>query len=193
MNIEQQHAWEGETFKGIHLADADLSGRNFEDCSFVGCEFIGCNFRNATFSECSFENCNLSNISLTQAKFGEVILIECKLVGLNFSSCKKLLFSIKLESCILQMCNFSGLKMNDLCFTKSEFKDCDFFEANLSSADLSYCNLKGTLFESCDLSEADFRYATAYSIDPNQNKLNKAKFSMPEVLTFLEPLGIEIE
>ncbi len=82
--------------------------------------------------------------------------------------------------------------MNDLCFAKSEFQDCDFFEAKLSSTDFSFCKLKGSLFENCDLTKADFRNATAYSIDPNQNKLIKAKFSMPEVLTFLEPLGIEI-
>jgi len=193
MDLAKQKEWVNETFKGLKLSEVDLMGRTFDDCEFSDCEFFDCSFRNAAFSECVFNNCNLSNISLTQTKIGEVLFVECKLVGLNFSGCNKLLFSIKLDKCIVQMCNFSGLKMNDFSFAGSEFKDCDFYEVNLSSADFTKCNLEGSLFELCDLSEADFRMATNYTISPNQNKLKKAKFSMPEVLSFLAPLEIEIE
>ena len=91
------------------------------------------------------------------------------------------------------MCNFSSLKMTELSFNDSEIKDCDFYETNLSGTDFSSCDLNGTLFEKCDLTECDFRQARNYAISPTQNKLKKAKFSMPEVLSFLTPLEIEIE
>ena len=78
-------------------------------------------------------------------------------------------------------------------FSGTKFKDCDFYEAILNGADFSACDLKGTLFENCDLSEADFRKATNYLISPDQNKIRKARFCMPEVLSFLAPLDIEIE
>lgn len=193
MNIEQKHAWENEAFKDLKLTEVDLTGKTFEECEFTGCFFLGGSFRDVTFNECVFRDCNLSNIPLMQANMGEVLFEECKLVGLDFSSCKKLLFSIKPDHCILQMCNFSNLKMNDLSFKGSQFMDCDFYETNLSDTDFSNCNLKGSLFEQCDLSGADFRQATNYTISPDQNKLKKAKFSMPEVLSFLAPLEIEIE
>jgi len=83
--------------------------------------------------------------------------------------------------------------MIELSFKSSELQDCDFYEAILAGADFSDCNLKGSLFENCDLREADFRRAMNYAIDPTQNKLKKARFSMPEVLSFLAPLEIEIE
>ena len=78
-------------------------------------------------------------------------------------------------------------------FKGSILKDCNFFETNLAGADFNACNLEGSLFEQCDLSEADFRNAEKYSINPDQNKLKGAKFSLPEVLSFLAPLDIIIE
>lgn len=193
MIFEKQQTWEDESIKGIQLSEVDFYGKAFEECEFIDSEFVGGNFRNAAFNECVFKNCNLSNLALTQSKFGEVLFSECKLVGLDFSSCKKLLFSIKLEKCIAQMCNFTGLNMSDFSFSGSEIIDCDFYETKLTSADFSHCKLKGTLFENCDLSEADFSKATEYAIDPSLNQIKKAKFSMPEVLSFLKPLDIQIE
>ena len=91
------------------------------------------------------------------------------------------------------MCNFSNLKMNDMSFDGSNIIDCDFYGAYLNKASFHGCELKGTLFENCDLRQADFRNATAYTIDPLQNKVKKARFSMPEVLSFLAPYDLEID
>jgi len=193
MDVIKKNEFENVTFKDLQLSEADLASKTFDDCVFMDCEFIDCSFRSVIINNCEFRNCNLSNLALTNSKMGEVLFTECKLVGLNFSSCKKLLFSIKLDRCISHMCNFSGLKMIELSFRSSEFQDCDFYEAILTGTDFSYCNLKGSLFENCDLSEADFRIATNYAIDPTQNKLKRARFSMPEVLSFLAPLELEIE
>ena len=105
---------------------------------------------------------------------------------------KKLLFSIELDHCQLLLCNFSNMNLQHMSFGDCELKECDFYMANLEGADFSNCNLEGAIFEGCDLNSADFRYATNYQIDPAKNKVRKAKFSMPEVLSFLAPLGIEI-
>jgi len=193
MKILKQPEWTNESFKDLQLEDVDFGGMTFDECEFIDCAFIKCNFRNASFGNCTFNNCNLSNLPLTQTKVGEVIFCKCKLVGLDFSVCKKLLFSIKLDTCILQMCNFSRMKMDEFSFTGSEFKDCDFYEADLSGSDFSRCDLKGSLFENCDLKEADFRHATNYLIDPAKNKVRKGKYSMPEVLSFLAPLELDID
>lgn len=193
MEILNKKDWDSHTFKKIQLADADLSNMSFEDCVFKDCEFTDCNLRNVSFNNCSFESCNISNSNLHQSKMGEVLFTGCKLVGIDFSTCKKLLFSMKIEACNLLMCNFSGLKLDGMSFGSSVFKDCDFYEASLSGTDFSKCDLQGTLFDNCNMVKADFRHATGYAIDPNKNKVKKAKFSMPEVLSFLAPLELEIE
>ena len=193
MEILSKKDWDSHTFQKIQLAGADLSSMNFEDCDFKDCEFMDCNLRNVSFDNCSFHNCNISNSNLHRSKMGEVLFTDCKLVGMDFSICKKLLFSMKLENCNLLMCNFSGLKLDEMSFSASVLKDSDFYEASLSGSDFSRCDLLGTLFENCDLEKADFRLATNYAIDPTKNKVKKAKFSMPEVLSFLAPLELDIE
>jgi uncharacterized protein YjbI with pentapeptide repeats len=84
------------------------------------------------------------------------------------------------------------MNLQEISFGASELKECDFFQANLAGADFSNCNLAGAIFENCDLKSADFRQALNYQIDPAQNQVAKARFSMPEVLSLLAPLGIEI-
>ena len=91
------------------------------------------------------------------------------------------------------LCNFSNLKLQGMSFAGSTIVDCDFFGADLMKGDFSNCELKGSLFENCDLRQADFRGATTYAIDPLKNKVKKARFSMPEVLSFLAPYELVID
>ncbi len=51
----------------------------------------------------------------------------------------------------------------------------------------------GARFSTTNLSKADFRGATNYSIRPDNNKLKKAKFSLPEATLLLYGLDIELE
>ena len=44
-----------------------------------------------------------------------------------------------------------------------------------------------------NLEKADFRTAAHYSINPENNKIKKAKFAMPWVLGLLDKYNIEIE
>lgn len=185
--------WENETFNGIQLIESDLSNMRFEDCDFVDCQLIDCNLRNASFNNCSFTRSNLSNSPADLCLWGEVLFSECKLIGIDFSNSKKLLFSIRFDDCQLTMCNFSKLKLTETIFKGSQVKECDFFEADLQSADFAGCDLEGSVFESSDLREADFANASNYKIDPTKNKLRHARFSMPEVLSLLEFLELEID
>jgi len=43
------------------------------------------------------------------------------------------------------------------------------------------------------LQGADFRHAVSYHIDASKNKIKNARFSIPEVLSFLAPLQIIVE
>ena len=54
------------------------------------------------------------------------------------------------------------------------------------------CDLTRAKFEFSILEKADFRTANHYSIDPERNKIKKAKFSAQGLIGLLEKYGIEV-
>ena len=62
-------------------------------------------------------------------------------------------------------------------FDKCSLKETDFSEVNLSASVFSDCDLTGARFLNTTLEKVNFRTANNYSIDPEFNKLKKAKFS----------------
>lgn len=105
---------------------------------------------------------------------------------------KKLFSPPKFENCLLHYCNFSELNMKKTSFSGSKLKECHFTNTNLISADFGEVDLSGTVFHNCDLSMADFASAVRYDIDPQTNKIKKAKFSLHEAVGLLKGFGITI-
>ena len=68
--------------------------------------------------------------------------------------------------------------------------DVDFREADLSQADFAGTDLSDSLFLATDLTEADLSRACNYRIDPSQNAVKKAKFSLSEAMSLLYSLDI---
>jgi uncharacterized protein YjbI with pentapeptide repeats len=76
-------------------------------------------------------------------------------------------------------------------------------ECRMHETDFTECDLTGATFEACDLlnatfvntilEKADLRRSVHYSIDPEKNKIKKAKFSMPDVSGLLDKYDIHIE
>jgi len=64
---------------------------------------------------------------------------------------------------------------------------------NLRSANFSGADLDGTLFNGTNLELANLRSAINYSINPELNRIRKAKFSMPEAVKLLDFFEIEID
>lgn len=91
------------------------------------------------------------------------------------------------------MCDFSELQLPDTNFNECQINDCDFVKSELAGSDFNGSDLQGSIFQQTDLSGCNFLEAKNYAMDPWGNKLTKAKFSLPDVLTFLKPLGIIVE
>ena len=77
---------------------------------------------------------------------------------------------------------FIGSKLKENYFTNTCLIGADFYDVDLS----------GTIFHNCDLSKADFSSATQYAIDPQTNKIKKARFSLPEAVGLLRTFDITI-
>ena len=89
------------------------------------------------------------------------------------------------------MCNFSLFL--EVPFINSLIKDSGFEECNLEKALFDNCDLELTAFINNNLKKANFETSKNYLIDPKQNDLSKAQFSLPEALSFLSLLPIEIK
>ena len=84
----------------------------------------------------------------------------------------------------------------EFAMADSEMLPCLLYtseECDLTEADFRDCNLAETVFTGANLTRADFRGAKDYVISPQDNRVRRAKFSFPEVMSLLRCLEIEIE
>jgi uncharacterized protein YjbI with pentapeptide repeats len=130
---------------------------------------------------------------LTKTVFQNCKLEDCKLTGLHFEHCNPMLFSVAFERCDLTLSSFYKLKMPKTSFDNCRLKDADFAEADLSIASFANCDLEGAIFENTSLEKTDFRSAVNYVIDPEQNKIKKAKFSASGLAGLLVKYQLDID
>ncbi|HEX6181043.1 MAG TPA: pentapeptide repeat-containing protein, partial [Chitinophagaceae bacterium] len=64
---------------------------------------------------------------------------------------------------------------------------------DLTSAIFDNCDLSKTTFDNTILEKTDFRTSHNYSIDPDINKIRKARFSYPGVLGLLGKYDIDVD
>ena len=72
-------------------------------------------------------------------------------------------------------------------------QEVDLVDCDLTNATFLNCDLAGTVFENTILENADLRTSFNYSIDPDQNRIKKAKFSLAGIPGLLNKYDIEIE
>ena len=85
------------------------------------------------------------------------------------------------------------MKLKKTRFKNSNISEFDFTEADLTNALFDNCDLEGAKFERTILEKADLSTSRNYSIDPEINKIKKAKFSIHGIAGLLNKYDIEIE
>ena len=88
---------------------------------------------------------------------------------------------------------FLRLKLSEIVIVKSVLHDVDFREAELTLAIVTGSDFAQRSLAGQHLTGVDFRGACNYQIDPLQNKITSAKFTLPEALSLLYALYIEID
>jgi len=185
--------FEDENFKQVDFSKSSLVEYTFTGCLFEGCTFMESDWKKASFLSCVFNGCDIGLVSLEDARFQDVRFVDCKVTGMEFFKCDhSLLFSMELNSCFLQYCNFSDLNMNKTNFKKSKIQKCFFTNTSLMESDFGDCDLLETVFHSCNLRKANFGGAKNYNINPLVNDVKKAKFSFPEAVSLLKGLDVKI-
>jgi len=130
----------------------------------------------------------VQNTTLNDAKF-----FNCKMLGINFEHCNEYLFGVGFENCVLNFCSFYKRGLKKTLFRDCTVREVDFIETNLSGSVFERCDLTDSKFENTNLEKADFRTAVGYVIDPEINKIKKARFSYAGVAGLLMKYDIMID
>jgi len=170
-----------------------LSKGTYDNCIFRNCDFSAVDFGGFHFIECRFESCNLSGAKLDGTSIRDTAFRDCKMMGLHFDRCHEFLFDPVFEKCNLDLSSFYRRKMGGKSFTGCSLREVDFTEADLSGAAFENADLSGAVFDQSILEKADFRRAQGYSIDPERNKVRKAKFAADGLAGLLGKYDLSIE
>jgi len=184
--------YESVTFTADKPDFVHLDEIEFYECEFNGISFFKGQITNCRFENCKFTNCDLSLANINCSQFIEVEFNNCKLAGLDWRTAMKP-FTIKFNESKLNDSIFFGLDLRGAEFINSEVRHCDFERCNMAKVSFLQSDLLNSKFSSTNLTQADFTLATNYSVDPETNKIKKAKFNQPEVLALLDGFDIIIE
>ena len=181
-----------QAFDAVDARGFNLQRRVFEGCKFTKCVFAEADFSKARFIDCEFQDCDLSNMQLRGGSLRDVTFTNSKLVGISWAQATSVVH-LNFEKCTLSYGVFSGLDLRKSTFRECIAKETDFADSNLSEANFRGTDLIGARFANTNLIKADLRSAINYSIRPLENKISKARFSLPEATFLLHGLGIVLE
>lgn len=185
----------GHVFTRIEKVDYSVEGvpiGEFENVLFSGCNFGRTDLSGVVFWECVFEDCDLSLTTVTDASFHDVRFVGCKMLGFRFDMCNKLGLELAFERCNLNHSVFSGLKLPNTVFTDCTLCEVDFESCDLTRASFSGSDMTRSVFVQSNLKKADFRTAHGFSIDPESNTIQGAKFSMAGLAGLLDKYKLDI-
>jgi len=189
--------YEEQEIKDQQYEDQSFENFEFVECNFTKCQFLNIKLTNCKFKNCKFNNCVIGNVKFLYSEAKNLEFVNSVLIGIIWNDLKnkgiETAIFRSMKSCTIKYNYFTNLKLVKYDFSGSQFDESYFEECKLTDAKFNGVNLHGTKFIKCDLSGADFRDALEYEIDIADNKLKKAKFSFPEVVSLLSSLNIIID
>lgn len=183
---------ESRIYEKVNFRKAPLERGDYEQCRFLNCDFSEAGLSLINFVDCEFINCDLSLARFGDTALRDVIFKGCKMLGLHFENCADFGLSFTFENCILDHSSFYRRKINSTIFKECQLRETDFTECDLSGAVFENCDLEKTIFSKSNLEKADFRTSCNFSIDPELNKIKKAKFSRDGLAGLLTKYDIKI-
>ena len=194
--FDKEREYFDKQFEGLELSNKTIASKVFENCSFIRCNFSETDFKYSKFCDCVFEHCNLSFIKIKGCLFSFIKFQGSKLIGVNWAeaawSTIKIPCSLRFMECNLNGSTFFGVNLREAEFLKCRVHDVDFRESELIRANLQHSDFYNSLFVNSNLTEADFLYAAHYRINIKNNKITRAKFMLPEAVSLLSGLDIEL-
>jgi len=194
--INSQTQYDDEQFIEVNLERTRVVSSEFHDCIFTDCAFVESILEDCVFINCTFRRCDLSLIQVPGGRFAGTRFEECKMIGINWTqadwSGTRLSSPISFSKSILNHSTFIGLNLSKMQMKGCTAVNVDFREANLTLADFANSDLSDSLFTSTNLTKADFRGTRNYRINPAENTITRARFSLPEAMSLLYSMDIDL-
>ena len=194
LEIRPQTQYTGQVFKEMRLEQSRLASSEFYDCTFVRCSFVEAILHHCRFVHSTFQHCDLSLFQVPNSAFSDTKMEQSKIIGVDWTladwSSTRLGDPVSFFKCDISHSTFIGLSLKGIHIRDCIASDVDFREADLSQADFAGTDLTESLFSKTNLTEADLSRARNYHIDPGQNILKQARFSLPEAMSLLYSLDI---
>ena len=184
--------FEQQLYAKEDYTETPLPKGEYENCSFRNCTFTSSDISGIRFTDCTFSGCDLSNVKVDKCSFHETVFKECKMLGFRFDSCDQIGLTVRFEYCQLDHTSFYQVKLNHTVFQHCSLREVDFTESDLRNTLLDSCDLLNATFDHTNLERANLSSAMNYSIHPENNRLQGAKFSLPSVVGLLDAYHIEI-
>lgn len=121
----------------------------------------------------------------------ETVFNGSKLLGINWGSAGPVIRA-EYINCLMDNCAFSGMNLTKVKFESCSLKEASFSNCKLVNVKMDECDFSGCQFHKTDLSKADFSSSRNYYINAETNILKKTKFSLPEAVSLLANLNIEL-
>jgi fluoroquinolone resistance protein len=179
-------------FEKLYLEDGYVSGIEFFKCSFVSCLFTRTSFERCIFEKCTFKSCNLGIVKLKGSSFVDVQFTDSKMIGIDWTLVQKPI-RVNFLKCLLNDSSFYKLDLRSTLIEECTAHGTDFESVNLSKSVCRKTDFLMSKFDGANLTFADFSEAFNYSINPNNTKIKKARFSLPSAVTLLDPWDVIIE
>lgn len=187
-------------FEGEDFSEKELISLYFDNCQFESCDFSYASLIGCTFTNCTFLKCNFSLSKVPQSYFDKVQFDNCDMIGMDWtvgrwllgSRKQKYTFPVSFNNCRLNYSVFVGMNLSEARFVDCIVKEAFFEDAIMAGCLLKNCDLEKSIFKNTDLRKADLSTAKNYDIDVTVNKTNRAKFSLPEALSLIYSLDIDI-
>ena len=180
-------------FNKIDFSNQTMPSDEYEGCTFLNCDFSNAVLMHSTFDACTFESCNISMANIANAAFRDVEFKECKMLGLQFADCNEFGLSFSFDNCMLNHSSFYKRKLKKIVFKNCQLHETDFAESDITGSLLDNCDLMGAVFNQTIMEKSDFQTSYNYSINPEENRIRGAKFSLQGVAGLLDKYKIVIK
>jgi uncharacterized protein YjbI with pentapeptide repeats len=182
-----------ELFTKQDFTETPLPKGEYDNCNFRNCNFAGSDLSEIRFSDCTFAGCDLSNANVSKCAFRETAFKDCKMLGFRFDICDQMGLTVRFEACLLDHSSFYQVKLNHTIFLNCSLLEVDFTESDLRNIIMDQCDLMSATFDHTNLERANLSSAQNYSINPENNRIRGARFSLPSVVGLLDNYQIEIQ
>ncbi|HET8986107.1 MAG TPA: pentapeptide repeat-containing protein [Trueperaceae bacterium] len=198
--MAEEPRYSEETFEGWDGSRPGLAGRPVvAGAIMVGCAFVDCSlgemsFRGSHLSECRFERCDVSLADFTDTVFQGVVFDSCRLTGNHFDTLKTGALGIMagFDGCDLSYCSFRKMDLTACSFTNCTTADAEFVQCELEGVSFDGTDLTRCTFHANNLMGADLRGARNYVISPFGNRVEGMRVAMPEALSLLLEVGVDL-